>query len=158
MPTLRQAQQLKQFVDEIFEVSKDFWTAQSRSKDKDSSLEISETEFLSLDYLIQSEHPVTVGEIQRAIGVLPAQMSRVIRSLENKSEEPMIRCTINAEDKRKIDVELTEHGRKAHETYRRVKLGSIEAMLLGMSEKDREDLMRILRQIQENMRKALSAG
>ncbi len=155
MPSLRQAQQLKQFVDEVFEVSKDFWAAQSASRDRETHLEITETEFLALDTLKQTESPMTVGEIQRAIGVLPAQMSRIVRSLEQKGDGALIECTINAEDKRKIDVQMTKKGVEAHENYRTIKLGSIEKMLLGLSEKDREDFMRILRQIQTNMRKAV---
>ena len=108
MPTLSQAQQLKEFAEEVFELSKDIWTTQSKSKGKDQA-EITETEFLALDLLSQSQ-PLTVGDIQRKIGVLPAQMSRVIRSLENKSDGPLISCQINPADKRKIDVELTDAG------------------------------------------------
>ena len=156
MPTSNQAQQLKDFVDEIFELSKAIWAAQSRSKGKDSQQEISETEFLTLDLLTRSQ-PLTVGEIQRSIGVLPAQMSRVIRALESKGDEPLIACKINLQDKRKIDVELTPSGEKAHQAYRQMKLGSIEKMLLGLSEHDRGEFMRILRLIREQMRKALAS-
>jgi hypothetical protein len=42
---------------------------------------------------------------------LPAQMSRIIRSLEAR-ERPMIVCRINPQDKRKIDVCLTAAGEK----------------------------------------------
>jgi CRISPR system Cascade subunit CasE len=44
-----------------------------------------------------------VGDIQRLLGVLPAQMSRIIRSLENR-DRPLIACHINPRDKRKVDV------------------------------------------------------
>ena len=68
MPTLQLAQQLKQFAEEILEISKGFWIAQSRTRGKEP-LEITETEFLALDILRQSQ-PLTVGDIQRQIGVL----------------------------------------------------------------------------------------
>ena len=154
MPTLRQAQQLQEFVEEVFELSKDIWGAQSRTREKEQS-EISETEFLVLDLLSQSQ-PLSVGEIQRHIGVLPAQMSRIVRSLESKGDQPLIACKINAQDKRKIDVELSEAGVEAHQAYRKLKLGSIEKMLLTLSDQDREEFMRLLRLIRESMRKLMS--
>lgn len=153
MPTLQQAQQLQEFVNEIFEISKDIWAAQTRAKGKDHT-ELTETEFLALDILVKSEATLSVGDIQRQIGVLPAQMSRIIRSLESKSETPLVSCRINPEDKRKIDVELTASGRKAHQSYRQAKLGSTEKMLLALSERDREDLMRVLRLIRQSLRKS----
>lgn len=152
MPTLQQAQELKEFVDEVFSLSQDFWIAQSRARGRHET-EITETEFLTLDLLLRSDTTLTVGDIQRHIGVLPAQMSRVIRSLESKGEQPLISCKINQADKRKIDVELTDVGRKAHDEYRRAKLGGIERMLLDLSEQDRKELMRILRIVRDSMHK-----
>ncbi len=152
MPMLQQAQELKEFVDEIFSISKDFWGAQSRTRGR-TETEISETEFLTLDFLLHSETLLTVGDIQRHIGVLPAQMSRVIRSLENKGDHALIACKINQADKRKIDVEVTDAGRQAHQEYRRVKLGSIERMLTNLEVQDRQELIRILRKVRETVRK-----
>jgi len=153
MSNLQQAEQLKQFMEEIFEVSKDFWAAQSKTKSKNEA-DITETEFLALDMLSKSDHPLTVGDIQKRIGVLPAQMSRVIRSLESKGGHPLIACRINPVDKRKVDVEITPAGRKNHQDYRQMKLGTIEKTLRCLSEQDRGEFMRILRQIRENVRKA----
>jgi DNA-binding MarR family transcriptional regulator len=153
VPGMKLAQELKQFAEEILDISKDFWTIQSQSKSKNEP-EVTETEFLALDLLTRSQ-PMSVGEIQKHIGVLPAQMSRIVRSLEHKGEKPLIKCTINPSDKRKIDVELTGEGRKAHEVYRQVKLGSIEKMLQGLREQDRWELLRILREIGQQMRKGL---
>ena len=66
--------------------------------------DLKEVEFLTLS-LLQDHGSMIVGDIQRVLSVLPAQMSRVIRSLENR-ERPLIQCSINPRDKRKIDVEL----------------------------------------------------
>lgn len=153
MPTLTQAQQLKEFAEEIFEVAKDMWAMQSRSKGK-SQAEITETEFLALDYLLKAEHAVTVGDIQRHIGVLPAQMSRIIRSLEDKSGRALITCQINPQDKRKVDVTLTPAGRTAHQAYRQMKLGATEQMLAALNETDRAEFVRILRLIGSMNRKS----
>src|SRR3989442_15694279 len=66
--------------------------------------DLKEVEFLTLS-LLHDNGTMIVGDIQRLLGVLPAQMSRVIRSLENR-DRPLIQCRINARDKRKIDVVL----------------------------------------------------
>lgn len=154
MPALQQAQELKEFAEEMFELSKEFWAAQSRAKGR-SHTEISETEFVALDILAKAETTLTVGDIQRRIGVLPAQMSRIIRSLENKTEHPLILCKINTSDKRKVDVELTPAGRQVYQAYRQTKLGATEKLLTALSDKDRAELMRLLRLIRDLMRKTL---
>ena len=153
MPHLKQAQQLQEFVNEVFDVAKDSWAAQSRAKEKGHT-DLTETECLALDIIAKSEQLLTVGKIQRQIGVLPAQMSRVIRSLESKAGKPLVACNINAEDKRKIDVELTPAGSAAYQAYRQMKLGSIQKMLENLSEHDRSEFVRILRQIRETARKS----
>lgn len=155
MPTLQPAQNLQEFCDEVFELSKDVWAVQTQSKGKEQA-EVTETEFLALDHLSKASHPLTVGEIQRKIGVLPAQMSRIIRSLESKGEGPLIACAINLTDKRKIDVQLTAEGTRAHQAYREMKLGTIQRILLSLTDRDREEFMRIMRLIRSAMLKSRS--
>jgi len=155
MPEYQQAEQLQAFADEVFDLSKESWLAQGRRKGK-MHPEITETEFLALDILAKAAQAKTVGEIQREIGVLPAQMSRVIRSLESKGVKPLVQCRINAQDKRRIDVELTPAGREAHRSYREIKLGTIQKSLETLSERDRSEFMRILRLIRENNRNIFS--
>lgn len=87
-----------------------------------------------------------VGDIQRILGVLPAQMSRVIRSLENR-ERPMIECRINSRDKRKIDVDLTINGEKALVDYQTKRVGRIVERLADLSEDDQDDLIRSLNKL-----------
>jgi DNA-binding MarR family transcriptional regulator len=153
MPTLQQAEALKEFVEELFSITKDLWVARAASRGRHEA-EITETEFLALDMLVHGgERPLTVGDIQRHIGVLPAQMSRVIRSLESKGEQPLIQCKINPADKRKVNVELTDAGRAVHTEYRRSKVAGIEVMLQNLSEQDRNELMRILRLIRDSAHK-----
>ena len=153
MPEFQQAEQIQKFVDELFEITKAVWAAQSRSK-ADEGSDISETEFLALDFLARTEPPICVGDIQRHIDVLPAQMSRIVRTLEQKGEKPLIRCSINRDDKRKIDVEPTDAGREAWQAYRQMKLGTMQKMLEALSESDRADFMRILRQMMGSVRKS----
>src|SRR5262245_23199711 len=73
--------------------------------------DLKEIEFLTLS-LLQANGTMIVGDIQRLLGVLPAQMSRIVRALEGR-ERPLIHCRINSRDKRKVDVALTAAGEKA---------------------------------------------
>jgi len=152
----KQAEQIKAFADEVFELSTASWKVQSRTHKK-LEHELSETEFLALDILAKADRPYTVGEIQREIGILPAQMSRVIRSLETKAAKPLVSCKINLTDKRKVDVELTREGMDAYQTYRQIKLGAIQEMLEKLNEHDRNEFIRILRLIRENVHNLMQA-
>ncbi|MCH7991698.1 MAG: MarR family transcriptional regulator, partial [Gemmatimonadetes bacterium] len=53
---------------------------------------------------------VTVGELQKSIGILPAQMSRLLRGLEDKSGTGLVASSINPQDRRKVDVTITDDG------------------------------------------------
>jgi DNA-binding MarR family transcriptional regulator len=107
--------------------------------------DLKEVEFLTLS-LLQAHGTLIVGDIQRVLGVLPAQMSRVIRSLENR-DRPLIQCSINPRDKRKIDVELTAMGEKALVDYQDKRVGRIVEQLSNLSEDDQDDLIRALNKL-----------
>ena len=107
--------------------------------------DLKEVEFLTLS-LLQEHGTLIVGDIQRVLGVLPAQMSRVIRALENR-ERPLIQCRINPRDKRKIDVELTTTGEKALLDYQGKRVGRIVEQLSNLSDDDQDDLIRSLNKL-----------
>jgi DNA-binding MarR family transcriptional regulator len=107
--------------------------------------ELKEVEFLTLA-LLQANGTMIVGDIQRLLGVLPAQMSRVIRSLENR-ERPLITCRINSRDKRKIDVALTPFGEKTLLDYEGSRVGRIAQRLQQLNEEEQEDLLRSLNKL-----------
>src|SRR5262249_35110792 len=77
--------------------------------------DLKEIEYLTLT-ILHGKGTMIVGDIQRLLGVLPAQMSRIIRSLEDR-ERPLIACHINTRDKRKVDVQMTAAGDKALKDY-----------------------------------------
>lgn len=108
--------------------------------------DLKEVEFLTLS-LLQAHGTMIVGDIQRVLGILPAQMSRVIRALENR-DRPLIHCRINARDKRKIDVALTGHGEKTLAEYRGKRVGRIVERLQSLGDEDQDDLMRALHKLQ----------
>jgi len=104
--------------------------------------ELKEVEFLTLS-LLQSNGTMIVGDIQRLLGILPAQVSRVIRALENR-DRPLIQCRINPRDKRKIDVCLTPHGEKLLLEYQSKRVGRIIERLQQLSDDDQDELIRAL--------------
>ena len=124
----------------LLQVVTRFCLAQPRGRRRAGSLK--EVEFLALAILHQ-HGTLIVGDIQRMLGVLPAQMSRIIRSLEAR-DRPLIACRINPKDKRKIDVCLTPAGEKALLDYRDASVSRIVEHLRHLSEEDQEDLTRSL--------------
>jgi DNA-binding MarR family transcriptional regulator len=104
--------------------------------------ELKEVEFLTLS-LLQSGGTMIVGDIQKLLGILPAQMSRVIRALENR-DRPLIQCRINPRDKRKIDVCLTNHGEKVLLEYQSKRVSRIIERLQHLNDEDQDELIRAL--------------
>lgn len=140
-----QHQELERLAEEIFELS-NLGSRSRAARRRHGATDLSESEFLALDTLAKGE-PMTVGQLQRAIGVLPAQMSRVVRSLESKTDEPLIHCAINPRDRRRIDVTLTEAGRHTYHDYRESRLSGAVEVLAELKDRDRREFMRLLRLI-----------
>jgi DNA-binding MarR family transcriptional regulator len=109
--------------------------------------DLKEVEFLTLSILHQ-HGTMIVGDIQRLLGVLPAQMSRIIRSLEMHSR-PLISCRINPHDKRKIDVCLTGTGEKALQEHEAQRVQGIHEVLQKVSEDELEQLDQMLDKLRE---------
>ena len=114
-------QTLDRMAADIFELYQ--LVAMARSRRPSAPEELSETEFVVLD-ILKREQPLTIGEVQKRIGVLPAQMSRLVRSLEAEGGRGCLECKINTRDRRRIDVSLTETGDAAHGAYRDARLSS----------------------------------
>ena len=109
--------------------------------------DLKEMEFQTLAALHQHQTMI-VGDIQRILGVLPAQMSRIIRSLEDR-ERPLIACRINPQDKRKIDVGLTPAGARAFEEHQGGRVRAVASLLGRLPDEDLDDLQRLLEKVQE---------
>ncbi len=113
-------------------------------------VELKEFEFLTLSILHTHEQMI-VGDIQRLLGVLPAQMSRIIRALEFR-QPPLITCQINSQDKRKVDVRLTASGISALQEYREARVKKLANLLHRASDDERDDLARLILKLHELLR------
>lgn len=127
----------------LFSVVTQFCLSMPRGRRRSGDLK--EVEFLTLT-ILHSQGTMIVGHIQRLLGVLPAQMSRIIRSLEGR-DRPLIACRINPGDKRKIDVCLTAAGEKALLDYRGLRIRGICDLLHRLSDEDLEGIQVILEKL-----------
>jgi DNA-binding MarR family transcriptional regulator len=110
------------------------------------SEELKEIEFLTLSLLHRHE-PLIVGDIQRQLGILPAQMSRIIRALETR-ERPLIACRINPHDKRKVDVVLTPEGLAAFREHQLARVRTLVHLLGRLEPEDLDGLGQLLDKLQ----------
>jgi len=131
---------VEEIAHDLFEVVTQICMSALRGRRRSGDLK--EVEFLTLS-ILRAQGTMIVGDIQRLLGVLPAQMSRVIRALENR-ERSLIACRINPRDKRKIDVCMTPAGEKVLQDYRGVRVGRIVDLLRNLPEDEQEDLVRLL--------------
>ncbi|MFO0865834.1 MAG: MarR family transcriptional regulator [Gemmataceae bacterium] len=138
------ANRVEDIAHELFEVVTQICISTLRGRRRGGDLK--EIEFLTLS-LLQANQTMIVGDIQRVLGILPAQMSRIIRSLENR-DRALIECSINPRDKRKIDVCLTAHGEKTLADYQDTRVNQIVGKLKRLSDDDQEDLVQVLHKLQ----------
>jgi len=131
---------LEEVARELFEVLTQFGLTAPLARRRPRDLK--EIEFHTLA-LLHGKDTMIVGEIQRLLGVLPAQMSRIIRALEDR-ERPLIACHINPRDKRKVNVQLTPAGTKALHDYELTQVGRITGVLRNLPDDVQEDLARLL--------------
>ncbi len=152
MKTEASRKQLLEMANEVLELSNLGALARARAKAKgeEAAQHLSETEFLTLDCLVK-QGAQTVGDLQKNIGVLPAQMSRILRALEQKSGGPYVICTINPDDRRRVDVSITPEGDHSYTSYRNARLALTADVLAGLATEDRDQFIRILRVMRTHM-------
>lgn len=145
-----------EMANEVLELSNLGALARARAKAKggQAAQHLSETEFLTLDCLVK-QGAQTVGDLQKSIGVLPAQMSRIMRSLEQKSDGPFVQCSINPDDRRRVDVSITPDGKAGYDAYRNARIVLTAEVLAGLATEDRDEFIRILRMMRTHMDKRL---
>jgi len=108
--------------------------------------DLKDIEYLTLS-ILQHREPLIVGDLQRQLGILPAQMSRIIRGLETR-DRPLIVCRINSLDKRKIDVALTAAGRAAVQAYQAARIRALIDVLAGLSLDVLVDIQELLNRLE----------
>ena len=136
---------LEDLAQELYEVVTHICLSTLRGRRRGGDLK--EVELLTLS-LLHGQGTMIVGDIQRLLGILPAQMSRIIRALENRAE-PFIECRINPRDKRKIDVALTPAGEKTLLDHQEIRVGRLVERLQHLSDDDQDDILRVVDKLKE---------
>jgi DNA-binding MarR family transcriptional regulator len=136
---------LEEIAEDLFDVVTRVCLTAPRGRRRSGDLKDIEYHTLAI---LQGRGTMIVGDIQRLLGVLPAQMSRVIRSLEDRPL-PLIACRINPQDKRKIDVGMTEAGEKAVRDYQSVRVHRIAELLQDLTDAEQESLVHLLDRLRD---------
>lgn len=142
MPNDAAPSQLDRLADQMTDLQILFWMMRHKRRIADPH-DLTEPEFMVLDLLAKQDRS-TVGQLQKALDVQPAQMSRIIRSLENKGTKRLVECQLNGEDKRRIDVVITNDGRSAQRDYRNLRRQANLDILSDLAPTDVKDVSRLL--------------
>lgn len=109
--------------------------------------EFIEGESAAMWFLSAAGASITPSQISEGIRVSRARAANILRSLRSKG---YVEMEISAEDRRKIDVVLTERGRRVLEEKRAYFLESFDRYIEVMGEENIVELNRILRLTAEN--------
>ncbi|HUU83156.1 MAG TPA: transcriptional regulator [Phycisphaerae bacterium] len=127
-----------ELAEHLLTLSKLSWAEVSKE-----TVDLTEAGFLALDHLCHVD-TATVGDLHHHVGVMPSQMSRLLRLLESSG---FVRTTINPDDRRKVDVTMTEAGREAHDRYRNAKLAPLVTALQRLTAREREEFMALVQRM-----------
>jgi DNA-binding MarR family transcriptional regulator len=147
---------LDHIASQMFKLQFSFWALRHKNR-VDDPHDLTEPEFVALDTLIK-EGTCTVGQLQKVLDVQPAQMSRIIRSLESKGAAPLVQCQLNPKDKRRIDVTITRLGQRAHQEYRSRRLQANKDLMKDLRDDEKAEVAKLLRRFDEIMSARLSGS
>lgn len=99
-------------------------------------------EYGVLRYLMYVEDNVTAGTLTEQLHVVPGRMTDILKSLENKGF--IIRCR-DEEDKRRVNVCITEDGKSEAEEKRNYISDEYQNLFQILGDKDTRELIRLLK-------------
>lgn len=97
-----------------------------------------------LYFISHNEGNVIPSDISNEMGITSARVAAALNSLEKKG---MITRKIDAEDRRRIMIELTDLGREESLTHYRTILNMTKNLLEYLGEDDSKDLIRIMKKL-----------
>lgn len=99
-------------------------------------------EYGVLRYLLYVQDNVSAGRLTEQLHVVPGRMTDILKSLENKG---FISRRRNEEDRRKVNVCITEKGREEAREMRSYISKEYQGMFKILGKKDTEELIRLLK-------------
>lgn len=99
-------------------------------------------EYGVLRYLLYVQDNVSAGKLTEQLHVVPGRMTDILKGLENKG---FISRRRNKEDRRKVNVCITEKGREEAREMRSYISKEYQGMFKILGKKDTEELIRLLK-------------
>jgi len=103
-------------------------------------------EMFVLFYIMKTGGKAIPGQISSSVGVSSARIAMALNSLEEKG---LITREIDIEDRRKINVELTQKGQEYVEEEQKRQVENVKGVLMSLGEKDAKELVRIIGRLSE---------
>ena len=103
-------------------------------------------EMFVLFYIMKTGGKSVPGQISSSVGVSTARIAMALNSLEEKG---LITREIDIEDRRKINVELTQKGQEYVEEEQKRQVENVKGVLMSLGEKDAKELVRIIGRLSE---------
>lgn len=99
-----------------------------------------------LFFISQNGGKVIPSDISNEMGISSARVAAALNSLEKKG---LIARRIDAEDRRRILIDLTDLGKEQVESHYRMIMSMIKNMLQYLGEKDASEFIRIMKRLAE---------
>ena len=99
-------------------------------------------EYGVLRYLVYVKNHVSAGQLTEQLHVVPGRMTDILKSLEHKQ---LIVRQRDENDRRKVNVVITEEGRRQAKEMRQHISDQYQGMFQILGKKDTEELIRLLK-------------
>ena len=110
-------------------------------------LELSAAQFIVIANLAATEEPKSASDLCKGISYDAGAMTRMLDRLEAKG---LIRRTRSSQDRRLLNLELTEEGRAAFPRMREISMSNANRFLRGFSKAEARQLEGFLNRMLEN--------
>lgn len=100
--------------------------------------------------LLREEEGLSQNQIAEQLGKDKSGIARMIASLENKG---FIRRSGGSQDRRSVEVYLTDQGRELGQTLESIHIAAREILSKGLTEEETSELRRLLGIVRNNVRR-----
>lgn len=128
-------------------LARDFLAVMYLMRGRNAQKQVSDSvhgENFVLSYISEQEGNVIPSDISNAMGTTSARIAAVLNRLEGKG---LISRRIDAEDRRRILIDLTADGRERVHKHHQMIIGHITKMLEYLGENDAKEYIRIMKKL-----------
>lgn len=128
-------------------LARDFWEVMYQMRRRNVQKQVSDSvhgENFALSYISEHEGNVIPSDISNAMGTTSARIAAVLNRLEGKG---LVSRRIDAEDRRRIIIDLTAAGRERVHKHHQKMMTHITKMLEYLGEDDAKEYIRIMKKL-----------